>query len=66
VSDRSWVVGRVSRDGNVIYSLTDPNAPEPQADDDGEVPPLLALVDMLEASDVGGGGQEGELSESEL
>jgi hypothetical protein len=64
VSDRSWVVGRVSRDGNVIYSLTDPTAP-PDPEDDGEVPPLLALCDMMEAGGLGG-GLDGDLSENEL
>lgn len=64
VSDRSWVVGRVSRDGNVIYSLIDPNAPADD-EDDGEVPPLLALVDMMEAASLGG-GSDNELTEGEL
>ncbi|KAI8476657.1 MAG: FIST N domain-containing protein [Monoraphidium minutum] len=63
VSDRIWVVGRVNRDGSVVYSLIDPTAP-PDDEDGGEVPPLLALVDLLEAGGVASGG--GELSEGEI
>jgi hypothetical protein len=65
VSDRSWVVGRVSRDGNVIYSLVDPAAPPSAPGEDDEVPPLLALCDLMEEGAMGKGG-EGELTDSEL
>lgn len=63
LGDRSWVVGRVSREGNVIYSLIDPTAPE-DPEDDAEVPPLLALCDLLESG--GMGGQGGDLSDKEM
>lgn len=62
VSERSWVVGQVNREGNVIYSLIDPSLPEDN-EDGNEVPPLLALVDLLEH---GGVGKDGEISETEM
>lgn len=63
VSDKVWVVGRASRDGSVVYTLVDPSAPADD-EDGGEVPPLLALCDLLEAG--GMGGRDGDLSESEM
>ena len=63
VSDKSWVVGRVSRDGAVVYTLVDPNAPADD-EDGGEVPPLLALCELLEAG--GMGGRDGDLSEGNM
>jgi hypothetical protein len=63
VSDRVWLVGRTNRDGSVIYTLIDPSAPESD-EDGGEVPPLLALCELLEAG--GMGGTDGELSETEM
>ena len=54
----------MSRDGNVIYSLVDPTAAE-EPGEDGEVPPLLALCDLLEEGSMGQ-GSDGELTDNEL
>lgn len=76
MSERSWVVGRVSRDGSVIYSLQDPDADSAAAkrrrsgsdddsDDDDEVPPLAALLEVMQAAGMGN-GRNGELSDAEM
>lgn len=64
VGNRSWVVGRVSRDGSAIYSLLDPEEAARAGGDAEEVVPLVAMCEMLEAASLG--GEEGDLSASEL
>ncbi|GBF92765.1 hypothetical protein Rsub_05134 [Raphidocelis subcapitata] len=64
VGNRSWVVGRVSRDGSAIYSLLDPEEAARAGGDAEEVLPLVAMCEMLESASLG--SEEGDLSASEL